>query len=415
MAAINTRSLRHGVELVLVGGITSAVNFSFLVYAGRKLGPREYADFWAAMSLVYFGTMFLNPLAPFASHVAAAAVARGDAGAVSSFRRSIARFTSLLALPFVAIAALASRPLASFFHLRSAFVVAVAAAAIASYAFLAAMRGIFQGLGRFRDYNANTLVECGVRIGAAIALLGYAPTASTAVSIYLTALLVSIVLLLGSAGPRLVPTSAKPAAAVPRTLLDDLRATGIPMFVLLTSIAVFQNADSLAVKRWLPVTDAAAYSAAATLARTFTALCVPLWVLLVPSVASERDARHGVSIGIRICGAFIALAVVPLIMFRALSVPIYTMLYGRTFVNAAPLLVPLSGVVILTNVSLLLAQTLVGIARTRFLAVVAASALVEIVALSLYHQSVSQIIALLYIVHITLVLFLGGTLARAAR
>ena len=409
MAALDKRSLRHGIELVLVGGVTSVVNFAFLVYAGRKLGPREYADFWAAMSIVYFGTMFLNPLAPFAAHVSASLVARGEDDAVASFRTSVARFTLGLSLPLIAIAAVGSRPLASFFHLRSALIVVIAAASIASYAFLSAERGIFQGIGRFRDYNINALVECGVRITGAVALLAYAPTANAAATVYLGALIVSIGVLVLAAGPHSFKSPSK------RRLLDDLRATGLPMFVLLTSIAVFQNADSLAVKRWLSGADAASYSAAATLARTFTALCVPLWVLLVPSVAGARDSRQGIATGVRICGAFVALTIVPLLLFRTLAAQIYTTLYGPQFVTSAPLLVPLSGIVILTNVSLLLAQTLVGIGRARFLVVVAAAAVIEIVGLKLFHGSVSQIIAMLYAIQITLAVFTALSLTVSGR
>lgn len=404
-----TRPMRRGVEVVVAGGATAAINFAYLVYAGRKLGPDAYADFWAAMSLLFFGTLFLNPLAPFAAHVAARALGRGATGDVLRLRRMLIRLTFGLAVLLVAVAAAARSVLASFFHLRSTNVVLITVAAIAAYAVLAAERGLFQGLARFREFNVNAIVETVVRMVGAVAVLAVLPTASAALACYLAGLVVALALLL----PRRVAAGGGPDDGF--DFWQDVRTTGVPMFLLMAGMAVFQNADSLAVKRWLPLHDASSYAAAAALSRTFTALATPLWILLVPAVASALDARRAALAALRICGAYLALSVVIIAAFTVCAVPLYAHLYGPAFLGAAPLLAPLSGVIVLVNTSLLLAQALVGMGRRTFLYAVMTLALVEIITLSLYHPGVLQIIAVLYFMHAALALLLAAMVLRAAR
>ncbi len=144
---------------------------------------------------------------------------------------------------------------------------------------------------RFRRYNVNTLVETLIRTGGAILLLHFVRS------------------------PLRRPRELRAWADCRRGRdRDRVRARidwrevsrlTIPMVILMLAIAIFQNADVLAVKRWLSPTEAGLYGAASAMARGFGVVFVPLYVLAGPLLTGAHESGRPIrGLTLHLAGVF---------------------------------------------------------------------------------------------------------------
>ena len=400
-ASESRRTETHAAGLVVAAAVTGAINFAYIVYAGRALGPAEYADFWAALSIVYAATLLLNPIAPFASHYAAAA---GDPAALHPFRHSVVKWLLWLGGGILVVAVAGVRPVARALNFRSPMTLLAATATVAVYGFLVLDRGLSQGLRHFRRYNVNILIESLSRIALAAVALAIARSAWAPLLAYFFSVCIAELLLL-------IHRPRPESRAIP---LPDAGPIAVQMFLLMLGLCVFQNADTFAVKRWLPLISGD-YAAAAVLSRTVTALAVPLYVLLIPSIAGERDERRAMKIAMRISLEFLALASVLLLLFAGFAPAICRVLFGRQFSGASSIVLPLAGLMTVVNSTLLLTQTLISTGRSRILFFYVLAAAGEVAALAIVHDTVWSVLSVLYGVNLILLVVVIAAFALRSR
>jgi O-antigen/teichoic acid export membrane protein len=371
-------------ELIFAAGVSGVLSFAYVVYAGRHTAPAEYADFWAALGVIYVFTLLLNPIAPYAAHFAAT---HDDDAALHVFRRTVLRRLAVFAGVTIVVSLIAARPLAALLHFRSSVTLMIAVGAAIAYGFLSLDRGLLQGRHRLRAYNVNLVVETVSRLVIAAIAFTIARTASAALAGQLLGMLIAQLLI--------VPWRT-PASPMTEPVETETRDIGVPLFLLMLGLAIFQNADTFAIKRWLPG-SAATYAVAAVLARILTALAVPLYVLLVPAVA--RAGRHALSAAMRICGIYVAVAAVMLMVFARFALPICTGLFGPAYSSAAPLVLPLAAITAALNLTFLVTQTSISMRRPAVLFVYLAAAAAECIALALHHDGVREVITILAVVN----------------
>ena len=55
--------MRRTIELIAAAGTAALLTIAYLVYVARNIGPVEYADFSAALSVIYFFGVALSVIA----------------------------------------------------------------------------------------------------------------------------------------------------------------------------------------------------------------------------------------------------------------------------------------------------------------------------------------------------------------
>jgi O-antigen/teichoic acid export membrane protein len=377
------------IELVAGAGTVAVLTFAYVLGVGRMLGPAEYADFSAAMSMFYFVAVALSPLAPTTARLVACYVVRGEkhrAGMLQgALRRIVLRWSLFAAIPLL----LALVPISRAFHFASPATLAITFASTAVFTAVNIRRGVLQGLGRFREHNVSTIVEAALRLAGAVAILMYVPTPTGALVSYLAALIVADLLLRGRV--------AEPAERdVDWTEVKRLAA---PMFIAMIGVAVFQSADVLAVKRWFTAAEAGQYGAASTLARSISVLFVPIYTVAGPLLTHLHERGESLlPATLRLCGYFVALAALPAALFALAGETVVAALYGAAFRAAGPMLARMSGVAVVTYVSLIIGQALITVGDRRFGRIYLAFAIAQVIALVLARGSIDAIILSLYLV-----------------
>jgi O-antigen/teichoic acid export membrane protein len=396
--------VRRVSELVVAAGITAILTIGYIIYTGRILGPAEYANFSAGLSVIYLFSVALSPVTPTIARLVTRSAVRCDVGAVAALRRAVVRRLTIaivvLAVVFLAFAT----PLARALHFRATSTLLISFAAALLFALLSVDRGVIHGLMRFRAHNMNTVLEAVIRAGGAFLLLQISRTSTAALISYAIALLV--------AEGVIAAMFAREWRSVAPALVDWTEVTRLtlPMIVLMLAIAIFQNADVLAVKRWFAPNEAGVYGAASAIARAFGVIFVPLYVLAGPLLTGAHDSGRPIrGLTLQLTGVFLALSTIPLLLFVIWPERIMTLLYGPAYAAAGPLVARLGGVAIITFTALMLAQALISVADFRFLAVYGLGAAGQVIALAVRHATYNEVIFALYVPQ-TIVLFIVAIL-----
>jgi O-antigen/teichoic acid export membrane protein len=115
---------------------------------------------------------------------------------------------------------------------------------------------------------------------------------------------------------------------------------------------------------------------------------------------------------LRFCAYFLLLAAAPAAFFALAGEPVATLLYGKAFTPAGPLIGMLAGVPLLTYLSLMIGQALITVHHRAFGPLYLGFATMQIAALVLARHSISAIIASLYVVQGALLIAMLIALGR---
>ena len=385
------RFLRPGVELVAGAGVSSLATIVAIIYAGRVLGPVEYADFSAALAVIYFISVALSPVTPTVARVAARYSASGKLDTVATLRNALLRFTVVSIVITAVVMAILLWPIAQWLRFRSPVPLALAIVTAMVLVVLSVERGFQQGTFRFRQYNFSMVIEALVRAALILLFVARLPTAGFAMFAWACGSVAAQVAVSLSVGA----SRANKTGAANWT---EFRLLVRPMIGLMFALAIFQNADILAVKRWLPADLAGSYSAAQALARGFTALVVPLYALSGPVLTRTHERSGDVFRGaLRLTFAYVALAALPLVVVAFWPSKIVMLLFGSQYAAAAPVLAPLCAIATLSCTALMLSQAMLTVGDYGFVRVFGVGAVLEIGGLALFHSSFREVLTLLFI------------------
>lgn len=402
--------MKRTAGLLAVAGVSALLTIGYLIYAGRILGPAEFAEFSTALSFIYFFAIAFSPLTPAIARVVARRTAHGEEDAVPGMRRGVMR---PLTVALSAMAILLAWPvigLSRFLNFQSSAPLSLAFATALVFTLLSADRGFLQGLFRFGAYNASLLVESLVRIAVGIAVLRLVSRSATgALVAYLTAVVTAE--LVNAALLRRRGTGPEKGA------VDwfELRRLFLPMMMLMITAALCQNIDMMAVKRWFPAAFAGHYGAASSLAKMFGVVFTPLYVLVGPLLTRHHERGESITgPAAQIAGIFAALSSAGLLLLIYRGEEVLALLFGAEYVPAAWIAAHLGAVSILLHTSLLLSQVFITIHDFRFLKWFATAAAVQIVGLAAFHATIEQVLITLYVAQAALVLPLSVQLVKHA-
>ncbi len=400
-SASNTR---HAVELLIGASVSAVLTIAAMIYAGRVMGPAQYADFSAALAVIYLATLALSPVLPSVARVAARYATNDRIAAVVTLRRSVMRIALIAVVIATTAAAIVVRPAAQWLRLASWTTLAWAVLAAIVYVLLSIDRGFLQGLFRFREYNMNTLIESVVRAGLIFALARIIPTASFAMMAWAAGTLIAQAMVSVS----LARVIAQHAPELPEW--NDLLGLLRPMVGLMIALAIFQNTDVIAVKRFMTAQEAGGYGAASALSRGFGVLFVPLYAMAGPMLTEAREKKRDVfAATLKLTFAYLGLVTVPLLIVTGFGPRLMTSLYGGGYAIAGGIIAPLSVVTVITYVALMLSQALLTIDDHRFVWMYIACAIAQVAGLAVAHESYRHILTVLYVCQGATLLFVTIT------
>ncbi|MBI4716908.1 MAG: oligosaccharide flippase family protein [Planctomycetes bacterium] len=373
---------------LLIGtGLTAGLGFLYSVYSARVLGPETYGDVAAAVALVLACQTALGPINGTVARFTAEYAARAELGRVRTLSREVTRRVALYGAGGMLLALAATSPLQRALQFSSSAPLAVAWMLVYLTLLISVARGVLRGLQRFRTYNGNTVGESLVRVVTGVAILECAPGATAALIPYALSLGAMLWFAARQLRPLLAGAAPQPVdgAAVKRFT--------VPMFVMMLTSAGFQHMDLLLVKHWFSAPEAGLYGAAVTLTRAVAVLVTPFNLVLLPLLTARHQQGAGTLAPLlRLSGAFVVLAGVPLVLVCLWPAGIMTLLYTSEYAAGAGVLPGLTVVRLLGHLCHMMALAGAALNDFRFLRAYLPALALQAALLGWRHESPAAVV-----------------------
>jgi O-antigen/teichoic acid export membrane protein len=401
---------RQTVELLIGSGITAVLTMAYIVYVGRVVGAAEYADFSAALSTIYLVGMAVTPLTPILARMTAQHVARGAQGAVIDLRRTALKRVAAVVGAASALGIAVSVPLSRALHFRTPLPIVLALISVLFFALVNVERGVAQGLMLFRAYNANVIGEVICRLALGVGFLFVMRSASAALAGYMLALVIAEITLAFR-----LRRDTRDVSSIPADW-SGVRSLMIAMIALMLCLAVFQNVDILAVKRWFSAEDAGAYAGASVLARGVGVIFVPFYVIAGPLLTSLYETGKPLHAAtLRLVAGFATISGLAIAILALIGERLLTSLYGVDFARGAVILPALAAVATMTYAAILLVQVFIARKEYGFLSAPIFFAVIQLVALFFFHDTYRELLGALIAVQGAMLLSVAALFVRSWR
>jgi O-antigen/teichoic acid export membrane protein len=372
--------------IAALGGI--ALNYLFLLGAGRLLGSADYGEFAAIVGLLTVLLIPSSALQMAVSREISRMVATHRREAAAVFAGQVTRVTAIATLPLVLGFIALSSPVASLLSIDEAPMLALAGVSLVATFLAPVALGIVQGAQRFGVLAAITFAPFVVRVGvlAVAALVGWGLVGA------IGAVVISTLAGLGLALAAARPLMTAPRSSAGAPLRPFLTYLG-PVVIGLIGVSILTNADILVVKARFSDDDAGIYAAASAFARVAYFLPATILAVVFPRTAARQargeDTSDILGRSLLVTAGFCSLLA---LFYVAVGDPIVSFSFGSEFDGAGPLL-PLFAVEMML---LSLANVLVGFhlsrGENRYAWIVGAGVALQIALLVIIPTDLHQVI-----------------------
>lgn len=379
------RLVRQNLVLFFGGLVAGIGGFVYHAIAGRVLGPEIYGQVAFLIAVYAVGTGPALILIVVLARYTAMLNARGDPGVRSLLVRTV-RLIAIPCLVFILLTTLFARPIALYAHVGSTIPILVLGFSIALIWQVAIPRGILQGIQRFTSLSLNLSLELVVRTATVYFLL----KAGYAVSGAMTAVFAGLafVFLLG-----LWSLRDHFRGAGRRVYLRAQAGFSLTASVGIIGVLILYNQDVILSKHFLSDHDAGIYGGLNKIGTILYFLTLSVSQVLFPRVVDAvAKEQHPGRILLSSAGILTALGAAALLVFAAVPGLVVGILFGPSFRDAIPLVLPVGVIGLALSLDNLLVQFFMAVHDRWFMPILAAGVVAEGVLIFLFHAHVGQVV-----------------------
>ena len=337
-----TPTLLKNSAIVFSGNMVANVsNYAFTILMARLLGPSIFAALVALLATMTIVGIPANALLVGFLKFAADFASQGELGKLRYLWASSLKFTGVFGLIVVGIAVVAAKPITNLLHIGQPIAFTILILGIPLGLMAAINRGLLQGLERFSVFAISVSAESitKVALGVALVLAGYQLNGAT------LAISIAGAVALLSTWPGIHHLRKEKTVKFKRRTLIQL--SFLTLIITLVG-TVFLNIDVIVAKIFLSNSEAGQYAAAATIAKIIPFLVSAIATVMMPRVAqlAAKNKNHQGALTEALSFTTLAGATVYLVYVFAPQF-VLKILYGVRYLDAAPLLIPLGGAMLL--------------------------------------------------------------------
>jgi O-antigen/teichoic acid export membrane protein len=399
--------VRHGLIVFASSSVVNLFNYVFHFFMSRRLGVVDYgalASILAGLVIVSVPSAILTMVVV---RYAAEFKAVGDNVRLRVLGDRVMVLTTAAGVVALVLCFLLRSAVAHYLNIDDARAIAAAGLVLAASIVLPAIRGVVQGAQDFRQLALSTALEAWgkVMFGIAFVVAGFGLTG--AIVGFACGSLVSLAYTVRIVR-RYAPTTAAHLRVDLRRLWVTTRGVALCTFAL-TSMSF---ADLLLVKHFFSPQVAGLYGAISLVGKVllFVVGFVPT-IVLPKATARATNGEPALPILLQAFAATFAISGTGLAIIELAPQLVIRTMAGAAFIGAAPYVFPYAiAMTLLAALSLVTAYQ-IGLARFRFVPVLLATAVGEVVAIQFSHGSLADVIRILLIGHF---IALAGCLVAVA-
>lgn len=379
--------LAKGSAIVFAGTmLANASAYAYHLVVGRLLGPARYGELAALLSLSYILNVFVMMLQTVVTKVTAEQIAKQNPGVVRSLGIRLTWAILIAGGVGLLLLVVAAPVISSFLHINESIVLFYLFAGVVFSLIGVIYTSILAGMQRFTEGMVLMNVTAILRLaaGATFASFGVASAlaANTGAVIFSTAIALWAV--------RGIVFAKEP---VKHISLVPIFRTSIATFLAILGISVLNSQDVVMVKHFLPSLETGWYGALSTMGKIIFFASNSVAYVLLP-IVSSRSARGQTSTKL----IYLSIGIVSAISFGItagfFTVPEFSLglLYGSSFVSAAPYLGLFGIFSALYTVSYTVVMALLGSGKSAVWMILIAAAIIQDGLLTVFHRDIPTVI-----------------------
>jgi len=384
--------VRHGLIIFASSMIVNVLGYLYHSLNSRRLGVEAYGVL-SALNAAYMISLFVPAiLSTVVVKYAAEFRALEDAEHLSALGRSVTKYVGAAAAIAIVAGSLLVIPAGRFLHITDLWSIELIALVIGFSMLLGVLRGVLQGVENFRGFAASTMLESLLKTALGVGLVYAGFGVVGALGGWLTGTIIALGFTLWAV---LWPHRDK--ARVP--LLLDVRrlvktSANVALSILL--ITSLGYSDVLLVKHYADPTTAGLYGALSLSGKMLFFLVAFVPTVVLPK-ASRRAAGGASPLPLLLLavGSVVVLAGSGLFLYFAFPATIVTLLAGKAFASAAPLVFPYGIATIFLAILNAVVFYKMAIHRFDFLVPLTLVAVAEVIGIALRHDSLAHVIEVL--------------------
>lgn len=382
---ITANPLFSGSAIMVIGSNTiNALNYLYHLILGRMLGPSDYGELAALISLMGLLSIVPGSISlVIIKYVSSAKTEEGIANLINWLKSRIIKAS----LIFFLVILLLSPLIRSFLHINKlVYLILIAISFLVSFQSLF-YRSILQGLLRFKAVILSVLAENSTKLIVSIVLVYLGFRVGGAMLAFVGAAV---------SGWYITIFYLKFSSKGKSDTLPDVKSMtffAIPVIIQTLSTTSFYSSDVILVKHFFSSHDAGIYAALSTLGKIIFFGTGPIAAVMFPLV-SKKQAEGGNFRRVYYYSFFATLTLAALILFFYLSTPklAINLLYGKAYLEAANLLFWMGIFITLFSLTSLIISYGLALGRTATVYFQLVAAIFQIILIWFFHQTLFEVI-----------------------
>ena len=399
-----TKRLISNSLTIIIGTMLASV-FSLIfssIVMPRMLSPEQLGEFSSLMNLLTIISVAGGAILTVAMRYSSELYAEEKRGAIYKILAVMNKYVYYLACAIFVVSLFFLKAIANYLSIESIIPIAVAFSSILFGLVIMINRGILQGTQRFLALSAINIVEMSSRlfIGAALVKIGFGVSGALAGVVLATALsyLISFPAIRRAIASIKIDKTPKDYSFDKREIANYSWPAFVSSFLLVFALAI----DVILIKHYFSAEDAGMYAAISNIGKIITYATAPIIAVMFPMISEKQtkgDKHYKIFLFSLLFVTLISLLILGL--YSVVPGRIISLISGVKFIKFAYLLPQVGLAMVLYSMINLIANYYLVVRRFFFLWFFAIAEACQLVAIALWHDSVSGVI---HIIILTLAL-----------
>lgn len=380
--------------LFIASMVSNLSNYVFQFVMGRLLTPVEYGLMNALLSLLAILSVPVAPLFTVVSRKTSEYKSQGDVASIRSLYKVFSARIVLFGMIGLILYFVCAPFIRDYVHAPSLVPVLILGFAIVTTLAYPLNMAVLQGVQNFKWVGINQVLGGPAKL---IFTLLFVLAGFSVNGVMLGMVATGFILWYLSYIPirQYTMAPAEPAVTTKHISLSEV----VPVFLALFAFAVLTQADMVLISRYFSAYDAGMYASAAILGKSVMyipgAIVLTMFPIVSEQFAQKRSSRHLLAKSLAIT---VALSGFGALIFYLFPGWILRILYGAQYVEADVVLKYYGIAMLPMALLLVLMNYLIARKKRVFSYLMIAGAFAEILAVSLYHGSLIQVVVILLVI-----------------
>ena len=363
----------------------NALNFFYHFAAARMLGPSEYGIVASLFSIIYIVSMGSTTIQNTVTKFTAKFKSRNEYGKISSlFSRAMKKF--LIYSLIITVLWLLISPLIASFLKISVLNVLTLIPIIILCVLMPLNRGLLQGLQKFKPLGWNMITEGTIKFVLALVLMYFGLKSNGAICAVSIGMLLAFILTF-------------PSLNLKKAKKDHFDSKEIYKFSLITLIALtlvtaIYSLDVFLVKHFFDAASAGHYAVLSLLGKIVFFGGTAIGLVMFPKIteAHEKNKKEAARIYRKSMLFTLIISSLITLVYFIFSNLIISIIFGKAYLDIALLLGWFGVFMTLLSLSYIAVLHKLAIGKKNFIALIGIAVVLEIILISLFHESLMQIV-----------------------